>query len=328
MHSEEIIQKVRDLYKIHNSLRKVAKILQMSYPSVRYMVKNDYTRPKKGGRPKIVKKREETRIKKEIRNLNNRNEVVTARKVLNNLQINVNVRTIQRTISNLGFRYKKIPKEIHLSKKHKICRLKFAEDMIRKQVDWKTVIFSDEKRFNLDGPDNIYSYMDENSSMVRQKRQMGGGGLMVWGMVFPDGQLELKLMIGKQKSTDYIDLLENFAKPKILNYFKDKPFIFQQDNCSIHVSKLSKSWTESNFDNVLDWPSKSPDLNPIENVWRLMSRIVYEHGQFETINSLWECIHKTVNNLNANKSEVLKLIDNVPSRLIEVVKRKGGLTNY
>ena len=48
-------------------------------------------------------------------------------------------------------------------------------------------------------------------------------------------------------------------------------YIFQQDNASIHVSKRAKIWFEANSVNLLDWPARNPDLNPIENLWGISS---------------------------------------------------------
>ncbi len=40
--------------------------------------------------------------------------------------------------------------------------------------------------------------------------------------------------------------------------------IFLQDNAAINTSKLTKDWFKTKNIEVLDWPTKSPDLNPIE----------------------------------------------------------------
>ena len=61
--------------------------------------------------------------------------------------------------------------------------------------------------------------------------------------------------------------------------------IFQQDNAPIHVARSTMKRVESHNINV--FLPLSPDLNPIENIWRLMARDMYAGGkQFSNVYKL------------------------------------------
>ncbi|MGR0317618.1 hypothetical protein, partial [Klebsiella pneumoniae] len=51
--------------------------------------------------------------------------------------------------------------------------------------EWKKVIFSDEKKFNLDGPDGYSYYFHDlrKEEKILSRRQMGGGKVMVWASI-------------------------------------------------------------------------------------------------------------------------------------------------
>ena len=70
--------------------------------------------------------------------------------------------------------------------------------------------------------------------------------------------------IGKE---NYVDLLKQHLKTSVRKLKLGRKWVFRMDNDPKHTSKVVAKWLEDNKVKVLEGPSQSPDLYPIENVW-------------------------------------------------------------
>ena len=77
------------------------------------MLKTNSERKKKRGRKRSIGKRTERRRKRTVTRLLTSGEKVTARKVKEKCELDVNARTLQRTLNRIGLKYAKAKKKLH-----------------------------------------------------------------------------------------------------------------------------------------------------------------------------------------------------------------------
>ena len=95
MHSKEVVCLAWKKREDSLSIRRIAMDLKLSKSTVEYMLKTNSERKKKRVRKRSIGKRTERRMKRTVTRLLTSGEKVTARKVKEKCELDVNVRTVQ-----------------------------------------------------------------------------------------------------------------------------------------------------------------------------------------------------------------------------------------
>lgn len=309
------------------SMREIASAINRSKTVVQAFLNNPdgYGNAGRPGRPRVLTPAERRIIKREVSK-----SIKSANDVRKELHLTVSLSTVQRALrEDPDLKYKKMKASPPLTERHKNARVEFAKSYVQwTWALWTKVIFSDEKKFNLDGPDGFSYYWHDlrKEEKVFSKRQMGGQSIMTWGAFCFHGKSELAIVDGRQDSTKYCSLLEQYLIPFASSTYGE-PYIFQQDNAPSHSSRQTKQWFEDKGIDFMRWPAKSPDLNPIENLWGILARTVYKNArQFSNVEELKEVVMRAWEEI---PPETLRnLVRTMPNRCIEVLAVQGQKTKY
>ena len=310
---------IANLLKIHKSI--------VSRTIKNFKERNSTSSLKKLGRPRKTTPQHDHRIKR----IAQRDPHLSATAISNELgDVSLSRKTIQRRLKEFGIISRRTAKKPFISRKNRKARLDFAKKYLNWTVsDCKLVLFSDESKFNLFGSDGkrfVHRPAHEryNPKYTKSTVKHGGGSVMLWGCFSSFGTGPVFNITQNMDRFLYLDILKNTMLP----YAEDNlplRWVFQHDNDPKHKCKLVTEWLEKEKVKVLKWPSQSPDLNPIENLWEALKRKVSGHnvrnkGQFlEILKEAWESISPEI---------IETLIESMPRRLREVIKNKGYATHY
>lgn len=275
------------------------------------------------GRPKKLSQR----VRRRICELAS-NKSISAAQIKDELKLDVSVRTISRILrSSENLTYKKMLCKPPLTPAHKKARWDFGNEHMERGQKWFDIIWSDEKKFNLDGPDGWSYYWHDlrKEERIFSRRIQGGGSVMIWGAFCGTRKLEIKIIDNKMNADKYISLLSQNLKP--LYNLSDRDLIFQQDNAPCHSANKTHDWLETNGISTMNWPARSPDLNPIENLWGILARKVYANGkQFKDEDELIGAILKSWNEIT--QEELENLVKSMGNRIRAVIAGHGANTKY
>jgi transposase len=148
--------------------------------------------------------------------------------------------------------------------------------------------------------------------------------LMFWAAISLKTHSKLFVFLGHMTGSGYVKMLEDSFLPNSRQRFGDD-LVFQQDNAPAHTSRAAKQLFHDRNITVLPWPSNSPDLNPIENIWSILKTNVAKRcpktkSSLETIAvEEWAAIPQEF---------ISSAISSVPKRIEQILNMNGRKCDY
>lgn len=339
MKTKELTRQVRDKvlekFKARLGYKKISQVLNISRSTVQSIIQKwkkygtTANLPRHGRPPKLTERARRALVREAAK----RPMITLEELQKSTAQVGESVHrtTISRTLHKSGLFGRVARRKPLLKDRHKKSRLQFARSHVGDTANmWKKVLWSDETKVELFGL-NAKRYVWRKTNTAHHPAHTiptvkhGGGSIMLWGCFSSAGTGKLVRVDGKMDGAKYRAILEENLLEAAKDLRLGRRFTFQQDNDPKHTARATMEWFRSKNIHVLEWPSQSPDLNPIEHLWQDLKIAVHRRSPSNLAELELFCKEEWA---KISVSRCAKLVETYHKRLAAVIAAKGGSTKY
>lgn len=244
----------------------------------------------------------------------------------------LSAQTIRRRIHAAGLRSRKMRRRPRLSPAHVANRELWAMQRAHwRQGQWQRVIFTDESRFRLFRSDGrIRVWREPRQELLQQHVQSCDGqgpSVHVWAGISMRGRTQLVFLDANVNGDEYARLLQTHLLPFVNNHFGGVAnCILQDDNAPAHRAAAVSELKDQLHLRTLRWPSRSPDMNPIEHVWDFIKRSVQRQNPPQTVAELRNAVANAWQEIPQDFFR--RLVLGMPRRVNALLLARGGYTRF
>lgn len=271
------------------------------------------------------------------------------RKLANESGLNVSAETVRTALGRRGYRRCKACKKPFINRQTQYARKIYARIHLHKPLEfWRSHMYADECSFHTSTPGRTYVTRLPNERYhdhcMEHSLRSGRSSVMIWAAISYNWKSPLVFLVGTGKrgvvANDYFEqVLKPIVGPAFhgswdyeshkARFEEDEEWgSYVEDHAPVHGTKKSLVEAKRALEIPLhDRPAASPDLNPIENVWRLIKQRIKQRSRFPaTLTEMKKAVQEEWDGLQP--SDWNKYIDSMPERIRQLHQRKGMQTQY